>query len=95
VGAVRVRPDIVFTKARVAVFVDGCFWHLCPLHAQVPKSNVDYWVPKLEANVARDRRVDAALQRDGWHVVRVWEHERPDDAGEAIGKTVRARPSIR
>jgi DNA mismatch endonuclease (patch repair protein) len=73
-GHVRVRPDIVFTRWMVAVFVDGCFWHGCPDHQRVPKSNRDYWVPKLAANVRRDRRADAALVKDGWVVVRIWEH---------------------
>lgn len=73
-GTVRVHPDIVFTRTLVAVFVDGCFWHGCPEHQRVPKSNRDYWVPKLESNQARDRRVDIALAEDGWIVLRIWEH---------------------
>lgn len=60
-AALRVRPDIVFTRALVAVFIDGCFWHGCSLHQHVPKTNRDYWVPKLAANVDRDRPVGAAL----------------------------------
>lgn len=84
VGDVRVRPDITFTRRRVAVFVDGCFWHGCPEHQRKPRSNVDYWKPKLDANVARDRRVDAALLAAGWRVVRVWEHEDPADAAARI-----------
>lgn len=74
-GDVRVRPDVVFTKRKVAVFMDGCFWHGCPDHLTMPKSNRGYWVPKLEANVARDHRVNAALGDAGWAVVRAWEHE--------------------
>ncbi len=70
-----VRPDVVFTRARLAVFVDGCFWHCCPEHGNVPRANGDYWGPKLERNVARDRAVDRALADAGWRVVRVWEHE--------------------
>lgn len=85
VGDRRVRPDIVFTRKRVAVFLDGCFWHRCPLHATDPKSNTAYWKPKLEANVARDRAVDAALASAGWVVVRVWEHEDPLEAAARIG----------
>lgn len=73
-GEVRVRPDIVFTRRRVAVFVDGCFWHGCPDHQRVPSRNRAYWVPKLQGNMDRDRRVDAALIAAGWAVVRVWEH---------------------
>ena len=74
VGVVRVRPDIVFTRWRVAVFVDGCFWHGCPDHQHVPKSNRGYWVPKLASNVERDLRVNDALEAAGWVVLRVWEH---------------------
>jgi DNA mismatch endonuclease (patch repair protein) len=72
-----VRPDVVFTRARLAVFVDGCFWHRCPEHGNVPRANGGYWQPKLERNVARDRAVDAALGEAGWRVLRVWEHESP------------------
>ncbi len=79
-GTARVRPDVVFTRWKVAVFVDGCFWHGCPDHQHVPKSNREYWVPKLAANVERDRRVDAALADAGWIVVRVWEHHDVDGA---------------
>ena len=84
VGDVRVRPDIVFTKRRLAVFIDGCFWHLCPDHAHIPRSNTSYWVPKLEANVERDRRVDAALAAHGWHALRIWEHTPPADAADRV-----------
>lgn len=86
----RVRVDICFTRARVAVFVDGCFWHVCPLHHQPPKRNTDYWAPKLAANVARDRRNDAGLVGDGWLVVRVWEHEAVDEAADRIEIAVRS-----
>jgi DNA mismatch endonuclease (patch repair protein) len=72
-----VRPDVTFPRARVAVFVDGCFWHCCPIHGNQPRSNTDYWRAKLARNVARDRVVDNALQADGWTVVRAWEHEEP------------------
>jgi DNA mismatch endonuclease, patch repair protein len=83
-GDVRVRPDIVFSRWRVAVFVDGCFWHGCPEHQHVPRRNRDYWVPKLEANVDRDRRVDGALTQGGWEVVRIWEHEDVEVAAERV-----------
>jgi DNA mismatch endonuclease (patch repair protein) len=76
----RVRPDIVFTRAKVAVFVDGCFWHSCPEHGTTPRRNADYWVPKLTRNVERDREQDAALRSAGWTVVRLWEHEALDQA---------------
>jgi len=74
-GGVRVRPDIVFTARRVAVFVDGCFWHCCPEHGSQPAANSWYWEPKLRRNVERDRAADAALGDAGWTVIRLWEHE--------------------
>jgi DNA mismatch endonuclease (patch repair protein) len=77
----RVRADIAFPARRVAVFVDGCFWHGCPLHGSRPRRNVSYWQPKLERNRARDERVNTVLRDHGWTVVRVWEHE---IAGEAV-----------
>src|SRR5262245_49782916 len=76
----RVRPDIVFTASKVAVFVDGCFWHCCPEHGSQPAANTWYWEPKLRRNVDRDRAADAALDQAGWTVVRFWEHESIDVA---------------
>jgi DNA mismatch endonuclease, patch repair protein len=70
-----VRPDVVFTRAKVAVFLDGCFWHCCPIHGNQPRQNTDYWAPKLARNVERDRAVDHCLGEAGWTVVRGWEHE--------------------
>jgi DNA mismatch endonuclease (patch repair protein) len=70
-----VQPDIVFTRRRLAVFVDGCFWHRCPAHGTSPRANSWYWEPKLTRNVNRDRRMDEALREAGWTVLRVWEHE--------------------
>jgi DNA mismatch endonuclease (patch repair protein) len=80
----RVRPDIAFTARRVAVFVDGCFWHACPEHGTKPASNTWYWGPKLTRNVERDRAADAALLAAGWQVVRIWEHEHLDAAVAAV-----------
>ncbi len=79
-AGVRVRPDIVFTARKVAVFVDGCFWHCCPEHGSQPAANTWYWEPKLRRNVDRDRAADAALDQAGWTVVRFWEHESIDVA---------------
>ena len=84
VGAVSVRPDVVFTRARIAIFVDGCFWHSCLKHGSSPKSNSSYWGPKLRSNVERDARVSEALREAEWEVVRVWEHEDPDVAAAKI-----------
>lgn len=85
------KPDIAFTRARIAVFVDGCFWHRCPEHGTAPKNNGKWWSDKLEANVTRDRRNDEDLQKLGWISVHVWEHEDPAIAAEAITKLWRIR----
>jgi DNA mismatch endonuclease (patch repair protein) len=79
-----VRPDIVFTKSRLAVFVDGCFWHRCPTHAAEPRSNSDYWRVKFDRNVARDRADEAALAEAGWAIIRIWEHEDPELAADRV-----------
>lgn len=79
-----VRPDVVFTRARIAVFVDGCFWHCCPDHGNVPRANSSYWSPKLARNVARDRAVDSVLPANGWQVVRAWEHEPADAVADRV-----------
>lgn len=83
-GGRRVRPDIVFTARKVAVFVDGCFWHACPDHGSKPKTNEWYWSPKLLRNVERDRLNDASLAQAGWIVLRLWEHIPLDDAVLAV-----------
>lgn len=74
-NGVRVTPDVVFTRARLAVFVDGCFWHRCPQHGTAPRANAAYWIRKLTRNAQRDRSVDEALWASGWATVRMWEHE--------------------
>lgn len=81
---IRVRPDIVFTARKVAVFVDGCFWHVCPDHGRQPTTNEWYWTPKLRRNMQRDQAVNAALRQAGWRVIRIWEHEALDAAVEAV-----------
>jgi DNA mismatch endonuclease, patch repair protein len=71
----KVKADIVFPQDRIAVFVDGCFWHGCPEHGRTPKANTTYWGPKLARNKQRDQRVTDDLRADGWSVIRIWEHE--------------------
>ena len=95
---VAVRPDgarnsadLVFSRARVAVFVDGCFWHGCPIHGREPRNNREYWLPKLEGNRARDARVTHALRASGWEVLRFWAHEEPFDVAARIRDVVRDR----
>lgn len=81
---IRRRADLVFPRRKVAVFVDGCFWHSCPQHATHPKNNAQWWADKLAANVARDRDTDARLTEQGWTVIRVWEHEDPLAAADVV-----------
>ena len=88
-------PDIAFVGARVAVFVDGCFWHSCPEHAVMPKANREWWQEKLDANRARDARKDEALVHAGWLPVHVWEHEDPDLVADRLVALVASRVSPR
>lgn len=69
------RPDFAFKAHRVAVFVDGCFWHCCPKCGNMPKSNAEFWAKKLTTNKRRDQSVNRELRRQGWRVLRIWEHE--------------------
>lgn len=69
------RPDVVFVRAKVAIFVDGCFWHGCPLHGTRPASNAIFWAEKIKRNQQRDQQVDSKLSAAGWRVLRLWEHE--------------------
>ena len=91
----RYTADVVFTRARVAVFVDGCWWHKCPEHYKEPKSNTRYWLPKVDRNVARDAKVDALLDDAGWTVVRAWEHEDPVAVADRVERVVRGFVSPR
>ncbi len=91
VRGVRAEVDIVFGPARVAVLVDGCFWHGCPLHATWPKTNAEWWRNKIEGNQARDGATDRALGEAGWLVLRVWEHESPAEAAARIQQVVLQR----
>lgn len=89
-SGVKTKVDVVFTRMRVAVFVDGCFWHGCPEHGAAPRANSHYWGPKLERNRERDRAVTAALEADGWTVVRLWEHEPLSDAIQRVADALEA-----
>ena len=87
------RPDFVFRAARLAVFVDGCFWHGCPKHKRLPKSRPDFWAPKLERNRQRDREVNRTLRGKGWTVVRIWECSlRTDRSIKALKKRLDGPP---
>lgn len=90
------NADFVFPKQRVAVFVDGCFWHGCPKHATQPASNRAFWEKKLARNKARDRSVHRALRQRGWCVLRIWQHElsEPEKAVRRILKALAPRPTL-
>ena len=93
-SAIPGRPDIVFASPKLAVFIDGCFWHGCALHGVKPKTNSDFWRDKIRKNRARDRKVVRLLEAEGWSVLRFWEHEVEDDPTRVtsrIAKAVRAR----
>lgn len=89
----RCRADIVFSTERVAVFIDGCFWHGCPQHGRLPSTNREYWRPKIARNVERDRRNDLALAKADWAVIRAWEHDSPETVAERIESLVLSRRS--
>lgn len=86
---VRRTADLVFTKAKIAVFMDGCFWHGCPEHHTKSATNAAYWAEKVRRNRERDRETDRLLNEAGWKVIRVWEHEDPVEAAERIAHQVR------
>lgn len=90
-GRRPIRPDVVFTRARVALFVDGCFWHGCVEHGTSPRTNSTYWSAKIAINQARDRQQTEALQRAGWTVVRFWEHEDHDVAAAVVRELLAAQ----
>jgi DNA mismatch endonuclease (patch repair protein) len=95
IDGLRSRADLVFARARVAVYVDGCFWHGCGEHGTWPKANAEWWRAKIEANVVRDRTTDAQLAAQGWTVVRIWQHEPVEGAvgrvTSAVGQRMPAR----
>jgi DNA mismatch endonuclease (patch repair protein) len=88
-GMKRRTIDVAFTRAKLAVFVDGCFWHSCPQHATFPAANKEWWAEKLAGNVARDAATTAHLEEQGWRVIRVWEHEPPAEVAARVEATLR------
>lgn len=88
------KPDIVFPKLKIVVFLDSCYWHGCPLHLRMPKSNLDYWLPKIERNKKRDNEINVYYTENGWRIFRIWEHELKTDFDSQvlkISETVRNR----
>ncbi|NEC85739.1 very short patch repair endonuclease [Streptomyces sp. SID12501] len=90
-GMPRRTIDVVFARAKIAVFMDGCFWHGCPQHATQPKANSEWWRAKLDKNVARDRETTGLLQAAGWTVLRFWEHESADEVARQIAMAVASK----
>ena len=84
------KPDIVFHKQKVSVFVDGCFWHKCDEHYSTPKTNTEFWEEKIAKNVTRDSNVNSALIEDGWIVIRLWEHSIKNDLAACVQRIVTA-----
>ena len=93
-GMARRRIDVAFTRARVAVLIDGCFWHGCPRHATQPKANAEWWRNKLDRNMARDRETTEHLIAAGWVVLRFWEHEAPEEVAGSVRAAVQRRLEI-
>jgi DNA mismatch endonuclease (patch repair protein) len=90
----RRSVDIVFRGARLAVFVDGCFWHGCPIHGVRPRTNSAYWSAKLEQNSRRDRAIEAALAGSGWRVLRFWEHDEVETAADRVEEALDEKNSV-
>jgi DNA mismatch endonuclease (patch repair protein) len=80
------KPDIVFVKKKIAIFIDGCFWHKCPEDFQEPETRKEFWMKKIHSNVERDKKVNEQLRNDGWKVIRIWEHEIKKDPDAVIEK---------
>lgn len=80
------KPDIAIKKYKIVIFIDSCFWHCCPLHGNIPKSNVKYWEKKLQRNIERDKKVNSYYTEQGWHIIRIWEHEIKRDLELTINK---------
>ncbi|MFI1353308.1 very short patch repair endonuclease [Streptomyces sp. NPDC020898] len=94
-GMARRRIDVAFTSVKVAVLIDGCFWHGCPEHATQPKANAEWWREKLDRNMARDRETTEQLVAEGWTVLRFWEHEAPEEVAVRVGAAVERRRTER
>jgi DNA mismatch endonuclease, patch repair protein len=80
------KPDIAIKKYKLVIFIDSCFWHVCPLHGNMPKSNQEYWIKKLNRNQARDKEVNQYYKENGWEILRVWEHDLKEDLQLTIDK---------
>lgn len=90
----RRRADLAFVSPRLLVFIDGCFWHGCPKHGTWPKANAQWWRRKIQDNARRDRDTDKRLKRDGWTVLRFWEHDDSARAADRIARSIKGRPTL-
>jgi DNA mismatch endonuclease (patch repair protein) len=82
------KPDIVFTRKKIAIFIDGCFWHKCPVCFQEPETRKEFWMKKIQSNIERDKKVDGQLTTDGWTVMRIWEHEIKKEPEKVVKKII-------
>lgn len=82
------KPDIVFIKKKIAIFIDGCFWHKCPICFQEPETRKEFWMGKIQSNIDRDKKVDEQLKNDGWTVIRIWEHVIKKEPEKAVKKII-------
>ena len=92
VADLRAEADVLFPRRKIAVFVDGCYWHGCPEHRTFSKTNEQFWLKKIEGNIERDARVSSTLTDRGWTLVRAWEHEPTSQIADRIVRLVRATP---
>lgn len=83
------RPDFALKKLKIAIFIDSCFWHKCPKHFRKPKSNISYWKPKINGNLKRAKEVNKSLIKDGWRVIRFWEHEINENPKQCLNKIIK------
>lgn len=82
------KPDLVFVKKKIAVFIDGCFWHKCPVDFQEPETRKEFWMKKIQSNIDRDKKVNEQLKNDGWTIIRIWEHEIKKEPEEVVKKII-------
>jgi DNA mismatch endonuclease (patch repair protein) len=82
------KPDIVFVRKKIIVFVDGCFWHKCPADFQEPETRKDFWMKKIQSNIDRDKKINTQLKREGWTIIRIWEHEIKEEPENVVKKII-------
>lgn len=83
------KPDIVFTRKKIAIFIDGCFWHKCPICFQEPETRKEFWMKKIQSNIDRDKKVNRQLKKEGWKIIRIWEHEIRKEPEKTVRKIIR------